>query len=231
MPDSNVMTADTFVALLVAQLGKPYRLGAEVKLDDPDPAAFDCSELVQWAFNRAGTKITDGAWLQYAATSPVSSGIRTGDLVFLRNNPARSNGIGHVGIVADRTSTGEWRIIEARGRAWGVTNKRTLGDWRNLSTFAGVRRFPGLVLSWPQQTTYPPTLRKGSRGKWVNRLQAELKAAGYHGDILNRAPLAVDGDMGTQTVRAVKRYQKAHGLVVDGVVGLQTWRSLGITTN
>ena len=224
------MTADAFVAILAAQLGKPYSLGAEVKMDDPNPPRFDCSELVQWSFYRAGCKITDGAWLQYNATAAVSlADVRTGDLVFLRNNPARSNGIGHVGIVADKTSDGGWRIIEARGRAWGVTNARSLSEWRKLSTFAGVRRFPALVLEWPQQVTYPPTIRKGSKGAVVRKLQTALRGLGYRGDLLNRVPLTVDGDFGGQTDRALRRYQKAHGLEVDGVCGLQSWRSLGIT--
>jgi hypothetical protein len=39
-------------------------------------------------------------------------------------------------------------------------------------------------------------------------------------------PLAVDGHYGAQTAGAVKRYQRNHGLTVDGKVGLQTWRSL-----
>jgi peptidoglycan hydrolase-like protein with peptidoglycan-binding domain len=42
----------------------------------------------------------------------------------------------------------------------------------------------------------------------------------------NYSPLAVDGYYGTQTRNAVKRYQRNHHLVVDGKVGLQTWRSL-----
>lgn len=43
---------------------------------------------------------------------------------------------------------------------------------------------------------------------------------------LNYRPLAVDGRYGSQTAGAVKRYQRNHGLVVDGKVGPQTWRAL-----
>jgi murein L,D-transpeptidase YcbB/YkuD len=43
---------------------------------------------------------------------------------------------------------------------------------------------------------------------------------------LNYSPLAIDGYYGTQTAGAVKRYQKNHGLVVDGKVGKQTWKAL-----
>lgn len=43
---------------------------------------------------------------------------------------------------------------------------------------------------------------------------------------LNYRPLAVDGDYGPQTAAAVARYQRNHGLIVDGKVGPQTWREL-----
>jgi peptidoglycan hydrolase-like protein with peptidoglycan-binding domain len=38
--------------------------------------------------------------------------------------------------------------------------------------------------------------------------------------------IVVDGHYGKQTRTIVKRYQRKHGLVVDGKVGLQTWKSL-----
>jgi peptidoglycan hydrolase-like protein with peptidoglycan-binding domain len=40
-------------------------------------------------------------------------------------------------------------------------------------------------------------------------------------------PLAVDGDFGNHTFNAVWDYQWWNGLQVDGVVGPQTWGSLG----
>lgn len=53
-----------FVTAAETQVGKPYRWGAEVSLDDPDPKDFDCSELVQWAAAQAGGKAPDGAFRQ-----------------------------------------------------------------------------------------------------------------------------------------------------------------------
>jgi murein L,D-transpeptidase YcbB/YkuD len=38
--------------------------------------------------------------------------------------------------------------------------------------------------------------------------------------------IVVDGYYGDLTRRVVKNYQRRHGLVVDGKVGLQTWKSL-----
>ncbi len=147
-PCSASMTAAQFAKLAEAQVGKPYVLGAETLVTQADPAKFDCSELVQWLFGRSGNPITDLAAAQYNATKKVASGTspRTGDLVFLRNNPARSNGIGHVAVLTKKLSSGDWEIIEARGRAYGVV-KTTLSYWKQRSYYAGLRRYSKLVFA------------------------------------------------------------------------------------
>ena len=43
---------------------------------------------------------------------------------------------------------------------------------------------------------------------------------------LGHKAIVVDGHYGNQTRKIVKNYQRKHGLVVDGKVGLQTWKSL-----
>ncbi|MGC4117976.1 MAG: peptidoglycan DD-metalloendopeptidase family protein [Myxococcales bacterium] len=68
-----------------------------------------------------------------------------------------------------------------------------------------------------------PTIRQGSNGDSVRELQTRLKAEGYD-------PGPVDGDFGPKTAAAVRRYQQAHGLTVDAVVGPKTWGSLLGTT-
>jgi peptidoglycan hydrolase-like protein with peptidoglycan-binding domain len=137
------LSASQFAKLAEAQVGKAYVLGAEVSLTDTNPKAFDCSELVQWLFGRSGNPITDLAAAQYDATSKVSGSPKAGDLVFLRNNPARANGIGHVAVVTKKLSNGDWEIIEARGHAYGVV-KTTLSYWKARSYYAGLRRYSKL---------------------------------------------------------------------------------------
>jgi peptidoglycan hydrolase-like protein with peptidoglycan-binding domain len=59
----------------------------------------------------------------------------------------------------------------------------------------------------------PPTLRKGSTGDDVRKLQAALH-------------LFIDGQFGKLTEAALKNYQKEHGLVADGICGAQSWKAL-----
>lgn len=62
------------------------------------------------------------------------------------------------------------------------------------------------------------TLRKDSTGADVHALQRLLNVSG--------AGLRTDGVFGPATERAVVAYQCAHGLVVDGIVGRETWTAL-----
>jgi len=62
-------------------------------------------------------------------------------------------------------------------------------------------------------------LQSGSRGQAVIRLQTALRSAGYN-------PGPIDGIYGSQTVAAVKSFQRANGLVVDGIAGRKTQNAL-----
>lgn len=65
-----------------------------------------------------------------------------------------------------------------------------------------------------------PALSLGDRGPEVSALQTRLNALG--------ADLEVDGDFGRNTLAAVMAFQSEKGLDVDGIVGPQTRRALGI---
>ena len=62
------------------------------------------------------------------------------------------------------------------------------------------------------------TIKRGSRGDDVERLQTMLNNAGYS--------LDVDGIFGEKTQSAVRQYQRNQGLDVDGIVGTNTWGAL-----
>ena len=66
-------------------------------------------------------------------------------------------------------------------------------------------------------------LRKGSKGNQVKALQTLLIGSGC-----SCGKSGADGVYGSGTLEAVKAYQKANGLTVDGIVGQKTWcRILG----
>lgn len=69
------------------------------------------------------------------------------------------------------------------------------------------------------------TLSKyGSRGSEVTQIQTKLKRWGYYNG-------NIDGIYGTQTLNAVKYFQRKNGLTVDGIAGPATLRVMGIMTS
>ncbi|MDD5454693.1 MAG: peptidoglycan-binding protein [Candidatus Ratteibacteria bacterium] len=51
---------------------------------------------------------------------------------------------------------------------------------------------------------------------FTKKVQLALYTAGFD-------PGKIDGKMGTQTIQAIKNFQEANGLKVDGIVGKETW--------
>ena len=66
------------------------------------------------------------------------------------------------------------------------------------------------------------SLRYGSRGDDVIKVQKRLKQWGYYSG-------SVDGIFGSGTLAAVKSFQRKNGLAADGIVGPKTAAALGIT--
>ena len=64
-----------------------------------------------------------------------------------------------------------------------------------------------------------PTLKRGARGNITKLLQEKLVSLGYNTN-------GVDGIFGVGTEKAVMSFQKSNGLLVDGIVGQNTWRKL-----
>lgn len=64
-----------------------------------------------------------------------------------------------------------------------------------------------------------PLLQSGSTGGTVGALQALLNGLGHSAG-------TVDGIFGEKTAAAVRRFQIAHALAADGIVGRDTWHAL-----
>lgn len=139
-------------------------------------------------------------------------------------------GVQHTGIV---TSVSGSNFTTVEGNTSGASGVVANGGGvcRKSYTVNGTMTFgrPDWVLAGgaaePVQTAAPassaslPNVSRGSKGSAVAAVQAILNYLGY--------PCGTaDGDFGTKTDSAVRRYQTACGLVSDGIVGVQTWTAL-----
>ena len=178
------------------QHGKPYHWGAA------GPGAFDCSGLTSTAWRAAGVGLPRVSRQQYGAGRQVRlADLRTGDLVFYAYDTSRPSTIHHVGLYL-----GGGRMVEAPHRGVPV---RIASIWRRGLLAHATR---------PAGAGERVLARLGSHGTMVVVVQLRLAASGYC--------LAVDGDFGWRTWRAVRDFQLRHRLVPDAIVGPVTWASL-----
>ena len=189
----------------------------------------DCSGLFRWAFKQLGSDIAHGSnsiFDRYcSAKGKLKSGKRTdgkvlkpGSAVFTYN--AKKENRGHIGLYI-----GNGWVIEAQGTKAGVVrSKVTNSKWVEWGELKGVdygnaQPVPQPVA--PSTDPVTPTLKKGSKGDYVQLLQTKLIVLGY-----DLGSYGADGDFGSKTTEAVKAFQKDRGLTADGVVGAKTWEAL-----
>jgi cell wall-associated NlpC family hydrolase len=122
------------LVLALKEVGKPYVLGSEGAPEE-SLKSWDCSELVQHLLAQVGVEqvtdskgrvtpinVFDGAGFQWerSRSIPFADGVKLpGALLFIRSASAyasKPHQIGHVAI-----SLGNGYVLEARGRAYGVT--------------------------------------------------------------------------------------------------------------
>lgn len=140
-------------------------------------------------------------------------GYKTSQVVSLQNSlktadyfPGDVRSTGYYGVI---TECAVRSFQKAKGlRVDGIAGPQTLAALNSTTT----------TVSSPARGVL---LRRGSRGSAVTQLQSNLKSAGYF-------PTSVrsTGYYGPVTERAVRRFQQAKGLRVDGVVGSNTLAAL-----
>ena len=84
--------------------------------------------------------------------------------------------------------------------------------------------FIGIMYVFKDYNSVEALSRYGSTGAEVRQIQTKLKNWGYYKG-------SVDGIFGSQTLAAVKSFQRKNGLVVDGIVGEKTLAALGINAS
>ena len=116
----------------------------------------------------------------------------------------KANGVIHVTAVSDKVpvqAPGSIAELQAECNRQGFSAQK-VDDIAGPVTLAGC-----------------PMIKKGASGNITRWLQRKLNSLGF--DCGN-----VDGDFGTKTKAAVMAFQKAKGLVADGIVGPKTWSKL-----
>ncbi|MBR4539747.1 MAG: peptidoglycan-binding protein [Clostridia bacterium] len=97
--------------------------------------------------------------------------------------------------------------------------KTTDKGWTHYAVPAGL--YDGQETTTAEPVKVLATLRKGSQGSAVSALQTMLNRLGFDSG-------KVDGIYGTKTMAAVRSFQEANGLTVDGIAGEQTLTTLAI---
>jgi peptidoglycan hydrolase-like protein with peptidoglycan-binding domain len=134
-------TAEAFVQLCLAQEGDDYDYGVDVDLTDPDPASFDCAELVEWALAQVGALDgLKGDWNwsqgQRAAIEAAGLGCSVDEARHIRG--ALLFNSHHVAV-----SLGDGQTIEAMGEDFNVRKGKVDGT-SGSPRFDGAGRVPNL---------------------------------------------------------------------------------------
>lgn len=235
------------VNYMVSTYGTGWKNNSEAKQDNYYSAALygekwighyvvDCAGAIRKAFLNLGCdKVHSGCNLIWdndlSAKGQLKGGKRTdgmellpGTAVFVYKEKTRD--FSHVGMYV-----GDGKVIEAQGTKVGVVETSiTLSKWSHWGEikYAEYNEQPSPAPT-PEPTPTPtptpgtdkPTLRRGSKGEYVEELQKSLQKLGY-----DLGPCGVDGDFGRATEAAVKAFQTDQGLKVDGICGPATWAAL-----
>lgn len=156
-----------------------------------------------------------------------------GDQIFF----GTSNSVTHTGIVTKvvngRVYTVEGNTSSAAGvvaNGGGVFEKSYELGYGKIVGYGRPKYIKESAKTEPAKTSNATTgvcnvelniLKNGSKGSQVKALQLLLIGYGY-----SCGRWGADGNFGASTLTAVKKYQKAKGLTVDGVVGPATWKAL-----
>ena len=193
--------------------------------------AYDCAQLTRYACKAGGQALVSGANAQWKKTDWEKKGTidTLPDVPGVILYHMDSNGeMSHTGVYV-----GDGLAVEARAAAYGVVKTAVKSrSWTHWAVLPGVlpesstqTEKPKESVSKAQKTTSGTavitmdTLRNGNKGTQVKVLQFLLNEKGFD---CGKA----DGIWGKNTLAAVKAFQKAKGLDVDGVVGKNTWSKL-----
>ena len=192
-----------------------------------------CCAFIWWLFNECkasplyygGKKTASCTTLMnyYKKHGQFSKTPQVGCLVFY--NWGKGTTAKHIGIVTE-VGSGYIKAIEGN---------TAVGNDSNGGKVMERTRYANQILGYAHPYTNIPTttketgggtvnitlhtLKSGSKGENVEALQILLNGRGYSCG-------TADGEFGSKTLTAVKKFQKAEKLTQDGIVGENTWGAL-----
>ena len=182
---------------------------------------FDCRGFTYWVLLQVGITIngvgatsqwnTDANWKEKGWIEDMPGGQVC--CVFIHNS--RTGKMDHTGL-----HVGGGRIIHCSGEV--KVGKTTDRGWTHFAIPSGME---GEINAGPAgagaAVVTKLTLRKGASGPFVVECQEDLLRLGY-----DLAHYGADGKYGNITMREVRKFQAAQGLVVDGICGPMTWAAM-----
>ncbi|WP_052191172.1 XVIPCD domain-containing protein [Luteibacter sp. 9133] len=155
---------------------------------------------------------------------------------------------GHIQFIGSQTSTGPAPVTIMPDKFWGkdmeiVGALRAKPEFRThepvhgkapadtaapVATHAKAEPSHAVAKAANTPTDHPDTLSKGDESTKVTALQESLSRLGYKDE--NGHAIKPDGHFGEHTKAAVEKFQRAHGLEADGIVGKATMQALHTAT-
>lgn len=130
---------------------------------------------------------------------------------------------GHVGVYI-----GNGEVIEARGHNYGVVKTKVKDrGWVNwgycpyIEYLAEEKKTTETTTTANTTNVKLPVLKKGAKGATVKAMQILLIGYGF-----TMGSYGADGSFGPATDKALRKYQEANKLAVDGSCGPATWAKL-----
>jgi cell wall-associated NlpC family hydrolase len=182
---------------------------------------FDCRGFTYWVLLQCGITINGvGATSQWNTDANWKAKGRIEDMpvgqvccVFMHNSTTGK--MDHTGLYV-----GGGRIIHCSGEV--KVGKISDKGWTHFAVPMGMEgEFNAGLTGASAAVVTKPTLRKGASGAFVVECQEDLLKLGY-----DLAHYGADGKYGNITMREVRKFQAAQGLVVDGICGPMTWAAL-----
>ena len=159
-----------------------------------------------------------GKWIRRGNGTP-----KPGDIIIFGNRDDSGSGK-HIGIVTKVTSSTVYTIEGNTTKSGFSANGGMVAAKSYSRTNSNIAGYCSVDYDDEAKETFEvtvETLKKGSKSDNVKALQILLIGYGF-----NCGKYGTDGDFGSATDEAVRNYQKAKGLTVDGIVGKNTWNKL-----